>query len=94
MPMPAIDTAVQPISRAPTFSPNQAPATSNTSAGCSAPISVASATVVILSAVKPSTMLTPKIAPAGADSANSRIVGRCRATTSTATVNALPSQRR
>ena len=62
---PAIATATHATSRRDTVSPNQRPATSSTIAGCSAPISVAFATVVILIASTNNRRFAPKTTPAG-----------------------------
>jgi hypothetical protein len=70
---PTNETAAHTISRRPTTSPSSRPATSSTSAGCSAEMTATSAIDVFLIAEKKNAISMPRSAPPGADA---RIIGQ------------------
>jgi hypothetical protein len=92
--MPTIETTVQMTTRHPTRSPNNRPATRRTSAGWSAPMTVATATVVSLSALKNSAMSAARNRPGRTQRDSTARLSERRRTTRNAASSTTPSQSR
>ena len=75
-------------------SPNIGPASASSRSGCSAPITVALATVVCCSAVKNNTMSVPNAIPPHNESRSSRVVTRPPVTRNNPVTRAAPIQSR
>jgi hypothetical protein len=91
---PAMEMKVQATPFRPGLSPNQGPATTSTSAGWRAPMTVATATLVNFKELKNKAMSAPRKSPPGTDRAKARQVRARRPARRAMAIMAAPSQRR